>query len=89
MSHDTPSTSHTLDRLIYMANQIGGFFATQGHDKEVVGVKDHIAKFWNSRMQNQIFAHIASGGEGLTPNVKEALQLLERQRQQQAAAQQQ
>lgn len=89
MSHDTPSTSHTLDRLIYMANQIGSFFATQGHDKEVAGVKDHIAKFWNSRMQNQIFAHLANGGEGLMPNVKEALQLLERQRQQQAAAQQQ
>ncbi len=89
MSHDTHSTSHTLDRLIYMANQIGSFFATQGHDKEVAGVANHIAKFWNSRMQQQIFAYLAGGGDGLTPNVKEAFEVLERQRQQQAAAQQQ
>ncbi len=88
MSHDTLDKSHTLDRLIYMANQIGGFFAVQGHDKEVDGVADHIRKFWNSRMRKQIFAHIANGGEGLKPNVKEALQVLERQ-QQAAAAQQQ
>ncbi len=89
MSHDTHSTSHTLERLIYMANQIGSFFATQGHDKEVAGVADHIAKFWNSRMQKQVFVHLAGGGEGLMPNVREAFQVLERQQHQQAAAQQQ
>jgi formate dehydrogenase subunit delta len=88
MSHETHSTSHTLDRLVYMANQIGGFFAVQGRDKEIAGVKDHVAKFWNSRMQKQMFAHLAGGGAGLTPNVKEAFAALERQ-QQQAAAQQQ
>ena len=87
MSHESHEASHTLDRLVYMANQIGGFFATQGYDKEVAGVADHIRKFWNSRMQKQIFVHIAKGGEGLKPNVKEALQVLERE--QQAAAQQQ
>ena len=89
MSHDTHSTSHTLERLVYMANQIGSFFATQGHDKEVAGVQDHIAKFWNSRMQKQVFAYLAGGGEGLTPNVKEAFEALERRQHQQAAAQQQ
>ncbi|MGP8231347.1 MAG: formate dehydrogenase subunit delta [Methylovirgula sp.] len=88
MSHDTHSTSHTLDRLIYMANQIGSFFATQGHDKEVAGVADHLGKFWNSRMLKQIYAYIADGGEGLMPNVKEALQLLEKKQQESAAQQQ-
>ena len=88
MSHDTPEKSHTLDRLIYMANQIGGFFATQGHDKEVAGVADHVEKFWNSRMLKQIYAHIAEGGAGLQPPVKEALQMLERKQQAQAAQQQ-
>ncbi|MEW6438638.1 MAG: formate dehydrogenase subunit delta [Pseudomonadota bacterium] len=88
MSHESPHASHTLDRLIYMANQIGGYFAVQGHDKEVAGVADHIQKFWNSRMQKQIFAHIAKGGEGLKPNVKEALQVLEKKEQAQAAQQQ-
>ncbi|WP_297298869.1 formate dehydrogenase subunit delta [uncultured Methylovirgula sp.] len=88
MSHEPHAASHTLDRLIYMANQIGGFFAVQGHDKEVAGVADHIAKFWNSRMQKQIFAHLAKGGDGLKPNIKEALQVLEKRQQAQAAQQQ-
>jgi formate dehydrogenase subunit delta len=70
MSHNT------LDRLIYMANQIGAFFATQGHDLAVSGIADHIAKFWDPRMRSQIFAHLAQGGEGLNPNVKEALERL-------------
>lgn len=72
MSHNTQ------DRLIYMANQIGSFFATQGHDRAVPGIADHIAKFWDPRMRAQIFAHLEKGGEGLQPNVKEALEILAR-----------
>jgi hypothetical protein len=34
------------DRLIYMANQIGKFFHSQGHDKAVPGIAEHIRKFW-------------------------------------------
>jgi formate dehydrogenase subunit delta len=30
------------DRLIYMANQIGKFFQSQGQDKAVPGIADHI-----------------------------------------------
>jgi formate dehydrogenase subunit delta len=33
------------DRLIYMANQIGSFFKSQGHDKAVPGMAEHIGKF--------------------------------------------
>jgi formate dehydrogenase subunit delta len=61
-----------------MANQIGAFFATQGHDRAVPGIADHIAKFWDPRMRAQIFAHLEKGGEGLEPNVKEALEALAR-----------
>jgi formate dehydrogenase subunit delta len=68
MSHD--------DRLVYMANQIGKFFETQGHDKEVAGVAEHIRKFWDPRMRKAIFAHIDAGGAGLDPNVLEALKSL-------------
>ena len=35
------------ERLIYMANQIGWFFRSQGHDLAVAGVADHIKKFWD------------------------------------------
>jgi formate dehydrogenase subunit delta len=67
MSHNTD------DRLVYMANQIGKFFQSQGHDQAVAGVADHIRKFWDPRMRKAIFAHLDTGGAGLDPNVLEAI----------------
>ncbi len=65
------------DKLVYMANQIGKFFASQGHDAAVAGVATHIAKFWDPRMRAQIFAHLREhGGAGLDPDVKEAIESL-------------
>ena len=64
------------DRLIYMANQIGKFFQSQGHDKAVPGIADHIKKFWDPRMRKAIFAHLDAGGAGLDPNVRDALETL-------------
>jgi formate dehydrogenase subunit delta len=64
------------DRLVYMANQIGKFFESQGHDKAVPGVAEHIRKFWDPRMRKSIFAHLDAGGAGLAPNVLEALTTL-------------
>jgi len=66
-------SSTTGERLIYMANQIGKFFESQGHDKEVAGVADHIRKFWDPRMRKQILAHFDAGGAGLDPNVRDAI----------------
>ncbi len=42
------------DRLVYMANQIGSFFRSQGPDQAVAGVADHIKKFWDPRMKAKI-----------------------------------
>ena len=64
------------ERLIYTANQIGQFFRSQGHDKAVPGIAEHIKKFWDPRMRKQIFAHLDTGGAGLDPNVLDALQKL-------------
>ena len=64
------------DRLIYMANQIGKFFAHQGHDKAVAGTAEHIRKFWDPRMRAAIFAHLDAGGAGLDPNVRDAVTAL-------------
>ena len=61
------------DRLIYMANQIGRFFQSQGHDKAVPGIAEHIKKFWDPRMKRAIFAHLDAGGAGLDAPVLEAL----------------
>ena len=81
MSHDSQ-----LTRLVYMANQIGKFFQSQGHDQAVAGVAEHIRKFWDPRMLKAIFAHLDAGGAGLDSNVLEALTTLQKAAAQKAAA---
>jgi formate dehydrogenase subunit delta len=70
MSHDTQ------DKLVYMANQIATFFASQGQDKAVAGTADHIRKFWDPRMRAQIFVHLKTGGAGLDPVARQAVEKL-------------
>ena len=66
--------SHTLDRLIYMANQIARNLTFQ-HDPEAA-VADHIDKFWDPRMKALIFDHLTVGGAGLDPIAAGALRKL-------------
>ncbi len=68
----------TEERLVYMANQIGRFFAAQPRDVAVAGVARHLADFWDPRMRQRIRAHLAAGGEGLDPIVREAVASLKR-----------
>jgi formate dehydrogenase subunit delta len=64
------------DRLVYMANQIGKFFASQGPNEAIAGTADHIKKFWDPRMRAEIVAHFDSGGSGLDPEVRKAIEFL-------------
>jgi formate dehydrogenase subunit delta len=64
------------DTLVRMANQIGKFFAVQGEARAIAGIADHIKKFWEPRMKEQIFAHLDDGGAGLDPLTLKALQSL-------------
>ena len=66
----------SLDKLVYMANQIGKFFASQGEEQAVPGIADHIKKFWDPRMRAQIFVHLEAGGKGLDPDVRTAIEQL-------------
>ena len=61
------------DKLVYMANQIGKFFTSQGHDQAVAGTLDHIKKYWDPRMREAIVAHLESGGRGLDASVRQAI----------------
>ena len=65
------------DRLVYMANQIGKFFHSQGPDKVVPGIAEHIRKFWDPRMRRNILAHLQAGGAGLDPDVRDAIETLQ------------
>jgi len=64
------------DKLVYMANQIGKFFVSQGHDKAVTATAEHLTKFWDPRMRTAIVAHLDAGGAGLDPCVREAVERL-------------
>jgi formate dehydrogenase subunit delta len=56
-----------------MANQIGKFFASQGHDKAVEAITDHLKKFWDPRMRSAIIADLDTGRANLDPAVREAV----------------
>jgi formate dehydrogenase subunit delta len=71
MSHDT-----SPKKLIYMANQIGKFFAPQEHETAVAGIAGHLTRFWTPGMREKIVRHFDQGGEGLDPLTKEAVQSL-------------
>lgn len=74
--HGEEHHKSTLDRLIYMANQIGWFFNSQPEAKRVPGLVDHIQHFWDPRMKAEIYGHVGNGGEGLEPAPLEALKQL-------------
>jgi formate dehydrogenase subunit delta len=67
----------TMHKLVYMANQIGKFFASQGgNDQAVAGTLDHLKKSWDPRMRAQIVKHLDAGGAGLDPQVRAAVEQL-------------
>mgnify|MGYP003547786586 FL=1 len=61
---------------VRMANQIADFFKGYGHDAAVKDIADHINRFWEPRMRTHLFEHLAKGGEGLHPLVKDASALI-------------
>ena len=64
------------DKLVYMANQIGKFFISQGPERAPGAIAEHITKFWDPSMRRVILAHLDSGGAGLDPHVRQAVEKL-------------
>ena len=67
------------EKLAYMANQIGRFFAHQPHGKAVAAINDHLQKFWDPRMRGTIVKHLHD--VELDPSVREAVEQLRESRQ--------
>jgi formate dehydrogenase subunit delta len=63
----------SLPKLVYMANQIGKFFVTEDPATAAAAIADHLKKFWDPRMRAEILDHLAAGGEGLDPEVRNAV----------------
>lgn len=65
------------EKLVRMANQIAVFFAHEGADKAVASVADHLQKFWEPRMRNELAQAVALGkAGGLDPLALAAVQRL-------------
>jgi formate dehydrogenase subunit delta len=65
--------SSSLDRLVYMANQIAREFEHQRPGEAVDATWDHLWHFWDPRMREMILAHLDAGGDGLGETAKAAV----------------
>ncbi|MFL5254152.1 MAG: formate dehydrogenase subunit delta [Rhodopila sp.] len=64
------------DKLAYMANQIGRFFQSQKNARAAELIEDHLRKFWDPRMRQEIVTQLAEGRITLDPPVREAVERL-------------
>ena len=62
---------NTVERLVYMVNQIAANLATDDHP--VAAIANHIDLFWDPRMKALIREH---NGDGLSPDAAAAIGLL-------------
>jgi formate dehydrogenase subunit delta len=62
------------EKLAYMANQIGKFFAHEKHDQAVESIANHLRQFWDPRMRRDILAHLSDPAVHLDPLVREAVE---------------
>lgn len=60
------------DKMVYMANQIAGFFKTQAEADRAGRIAAHLSDFWEPRMLEKLFAHVDAGGAGMDALVVEA-----------------
>lgn len=62
---------NTVDRLVYMANQIATNLVTD--DDPITAIAQHIELFWDPRMKMMI---LENGGQGLSPTAAAAISRL-------------
>ncbi len=64
-----------IDNLVHMANRIAEFFeAMPDHDEARDGIAQHLQRYWEPRMRQELIAHVHTNrGTGLRPLVLEAV----------------
>ena len=67
---------NSLDKLVYMANQIAKNFSGMTADQAALATADHVAQFWDPRMRRMIDERLVAGGEGLDPIALAAIRQL-------------
>ena len=66
-----------VSTMVHDANQIALFFASYPREEAIAGVTDHIKKYWERRMRDQIRQYVAQGGGGLHDLAMEAVKRLQ------------
>jgi formate dehydrogenase subunit delta len=66
-----------VSTMVHDANQIALFFASYPREEAIAGVTDHIKKYWERRMRDQIRQYVAQGGGGLHDLAVEAVKRLQ------------
>ena len=64
------------DKLIRMANQIASFFRSQPGTDQATRLAGHLRDYWDPAMRAELKAHLARGGEGVDPLVRDAAEKL-------------
>lgn len=63
-------------KMVRQANQIAQYFSVYPEERAKAGVRDHIRKFWEPRLRNQLINYAGAGGEDLHPLVRWAAEQL-------------
>jgi formate dehydrogenase subunit delta len=59
-----------IDNLVKMANQIGTFFESDpSHEQAIQGIANHLLKFWDPRMRQQLVAFVENSPDGGLLNI--------------------
>jgi formate dehydrogenase subunit delta len=62
------------DKLVMMANQIARNLMVHGDEEAASLTADHMRKFWEPRMREQILERLDAGGTGLSPVARRAVE---------------
>ena len=65
------------EHMVHNANQIALFFAAYAREEAIAGIVDHLKKFWEHRMREQIIQYVTKGGTGLHELVVEAVKRIQ------------
>lgn len=66
-----------VERLVAMVNDIAAFFASEPDaDAAAEQVANHLRKFWEPRMRNEIQRFLQQGGAGLSPLARRGVERL-------------
>lgn len=64
---------NSIEKLVYMANQIARNLETAGPVRAARQTAEHIIAFWDPRMKDMILRHFDAGGNGLSDIARTAI----------------